>query len=119
MPNNPLKSTSTSLLSQYNKHKSSLVSLSAKPVVCEICYHCWYSGDCLRSILLHQGSNCCIYEFVKNTKKAEETLENIVKYCCSTKCRERDLWQYDPIPHTAEYCEKYCPIALFIRKKIV
>lgn len=122
MPNsNPFKSDSQKLFSAYNKNKSAVVRLIPTPVCCEICNHCWYQAECYRSVLLHQGSSfCCVYSVVQITqkeRKIEISLEEIVKYCCTIKCIERDSWQFDPIPHNKEYCEKRCPITLFVLNK--
>jgi len=122
MSDYPFKSKSKALLVAYNKHKDSLVSCEIVPISADICSSCWYKVECLRNILLHQAKNsCCLYEKLQNiihvNNKNETSLEEIVKYCCEKKCRERDSWQFDPIPHTSAYCEKRCPIALFILNK--
>jgi hypothetical protein len=117
----PFKTDLKKLVTTYNKNKKFIVPREISPGSSEVCSHCWYLGACLKNTLLRKGTNnCCVYEVVQESyknKKNEVSLEEIVKYCCELKCKERDQWQFDPLPHNKEYCESSCPISTYILKK--
>lgn len=108
-------SPSALLRKKYEERKHATVRAAPTPVS-DICNSCWYRDLCIaRTIMRSPPRTCCVYEFFGAQGHSEVSLEELVKFTCDTKCKERRRWPTDPCPHNEEYCERHCPVSRFIR----
>lgn len=109
------RSQNKTLTSNFNKRR--LEVINKKPIPSsDICNYCWNQTNCLLKVLnKNPPKTCFVYDFYKIHKEA--SLEELTKDVCENRCVQRQQWPGDPIPHTEEYCEKYCPVSGFITKR--
>ena len=114
MPN--FVSPSALLRKKYEERKNDVVSAAPVPVS-EVCTSCWYQDLCtMRVIKREPPRTCCVYEFFGARGNPSATVEELVKFTCDTKCKERQAWAAsDPCPHDEGYCEQHCPVSRYIR----
>jgi hypothetical protein len=108
------RSKDPQLTKQYNKRKLNVINKSPSPVS-DLCSKCWYQGACYINILKKEPpTTCFIYDLFTETASNSETLETIVEKVCGDKCKDRQKWLGDPVPHNARYCEDHCVISRYI-----
>lgn len=107
-------SESALLRKKYEERKNDVVRASPIPVS-DVCGSCWYKDLCtVRTIMHSPPRTCCVYEYFGARGHSEVTVEELVKFTCDTKCKERSKWVGDPCPHDETYCEHHCPVSRFI-----
>lgn len=101
------------LLDKKFEGRSSEIVEDGAPVSA-ICNYCDFRSLCVKGILARKPPvSCCVYEHWI-TPKSQKDLQSVVKFCCETKCVERQSWDFDPVPHDSDYCKNACPVSGFI-----